>query len=128
MKNDNARRTRHEWIELMAAFERSGLSRREFAEREGIHRRTFAWWASNLTATKRRATKPREVPWFVPVRVSASELEAGSVVAPVASQSKSAPPIEVLLGNGRIVRWPMAQAGDSRLGLVLAIVEGSSAC
>jgi transposase len=47
------RRTRIWWQAAVARWKRSGLSAREFAEREDVSARTLAWWSSTL----RRATR-----------------------------------------------------------------------
>ncbi len=40
--------TRSEWATRVRRWRRSGLTAREFAEREGYNARTLSWWASAL--------------------------------------------------------------------------------
>jgi transposase len=40
--------TRIEWASRVRRWRRSGLTAREFAEREGYNARTLSWWASAL--------------------------------------------------------------------------------
>ena len=71
---------RREREALLVAYERSGLTQREFAEREGIKFFTFTGW---LKRYRRESAKPT----FAQVKVT-----------------RGAGPLEVALPNGVIVR------------------------
>jgi hypothetical protein len=43
-KKNGARRGRDYWTEVIAKFERRGLSRDAFCERESLNISTFRWW------------------------------------------------------------------------------------
>ena len=124
MENEKVRRTRAEWIALIDACERSGLGRREFAEREGLHERTFAWWAAKLAPSGAKRGRPRRDPPFVPVvSIGVSEPKASTARVPL-----GASPVEIVLGNGRVLRCDLEQASDERLVLLIALTERMPAC
>jgi len=121
------RRSAAEWSTLVEACERSGLSRREFAKREGLHRGTFSFWASRLAPRQKAkppaATGPTST--FVPVRVRRAE-ERG-IRGPVTGALSNGPAsdkVEVVLTNGRRVRCELSQVEDPRLSALLALAEG----
>jgi transposase len=107
------------WRRTVRDQQRSGLSVRDFCLRQGLKDWTFRWWrhelarrdqASSVTTSGERT---EAVPVFLPVRVV--DLEA---VSP-----PQAPPIEIVLPTGLIVRAP--SGFDPRtLGHVLAVLEG----
>lgn len=145
MKIAKQHRTRGEWMELVVACERSGIGRAEFARREGLHARTFAWWASKL-APRAKASRPAKglrvasaarathLPstTFVPLLVAAPSPLPTSMPRTAPSRSTSgeavATVVEIVLGNGRVVRVDLAHAGDSRLARVLSVAEGRLEC
>jgi hypothetical protein len=121
--NERRRRSRQEWIELVKACERSGLSRKLFAAKEGLQARTFFWWASKLAPA--RAAKVAAQRGFIPVRVRSES----SMEQPVRSATSIKPStIEIVLANGRLVRCDLAQANDPRLANLVAIAERAGRC
>jgi hypothetical protein len=103
--------------------QRSGLTVRDFCLQEGLKDWTFRWWRQELGRRDRQPLaafrseqegEPTEAPLaFLPVRVV--DLEA---VSP-----RPAPPIEIVLPTGLIVRAPFGF--DPRtLGDVLAVLGG----
>jgi hypothetical protein len=123
------RRSAAEWAVLVEACERSGLSRRQFAEREGVHPGTFGFWASRLAPRQsaRRPATTAAAPSFVPVRVrSAEERESGAHVAHAKSRATVSDKVEVVLSNGRRVRCQLSQVDDPRLSALLALAEGAA--
>ena len=90
--------TRAEWAKRVERWQKSGLSAEEFAKREGITRpKQLVWWRWKL-----RSSSPPSPPpplQFLPVRV----VDEASQPAGVPS---TAPVIEVVLPNGRVVRVP----------------------
>jgi transposase len=111
------------WRRTIRDQERSGLSVRDFCGREGLKDWTFRWWRVELGRRDRqpsaafkgeRQGEPTEAATaFLPVRVV--DLE---VVSP-----RPAPPIEILLPTGMIVRVPSG-FDPPTLGRVLAVLEG----
>lgn len=137
------RRSAGDWASLVAACERSGLSRAAFAEREGIHPGTFSFWASRLApkhGKRLAAVDARAGSSFVPVRVRARDASTDRAVvggggiarskpaAAAAPNATSADTIEIALANGRCVRCALSQAGDPRLAALLTLVEGGRSC
>jgi len=126
------RRTPDEWRALVEACDQSGLSRRAFAEREGLQPHTFAWWSTRLSPKQARATRaptPVASVRFVPVRVSSSTAQTKSRVArALAGAQEASRLVEVVLSNGRRVRCSLAHAADPRLGTLLATAEGERRC
>jgi transposase len=111
------------WRRTIRRQQRSGLTVRDFCAREGLKDWTFRWWRQELVRRDRHPSaairsklegEPAEVaPTFLPVRVV--DLEA---VSP-----RPAPPIEIVLPTGLIVR--AASGFDHHtLGHVLAVLEG----
>src|ERR1700733_9309629 len=94
------------WRRTIRDQQRSGLSVRDFCGREGLKDWTFRWWRAEVGRRDRqpsaafkgeRQGEPTEAATaFLPVRVV--DLE---VVSP-----RPAPPIEILLPTGMIVRAP----------------------
>jgi hypothetical protein len=121
------RRSAAEWSALIEACARSGLSRREFAKREGLHQGTFGFWASRL-APRPSATPsatPEAAPPFVAVRVrSAEERGSGAHLPHAQPRAAASDKVEVVLGNGRRVRCQLSQVDDPRLAALLALAEG----
>ena len=129
-KTKRVRRSAADWSALVAACERSGLSRSAFAESEGIHPGTFAFWASRL-APKRspRTAKVSAASGFVPVQVKTGALRSADMVSSKAmSYSSLQNPVEVMLGNGRRVRFDLSHAADPRLPALLVLAEGGRGC
>jgi hypothetical protein len=110
------------WRRTIRRQQRSGLSVPEFCRREGLKGGAFRWWRLELARRDQQAASaPRgeperqvteAVPVFLPVRV----------VDPDAIAPRHAPPIEVVLPNGLIIRVP-AGFDPSSLGHVLAVLE-----
>src|SRR3954465_13495244 len=94
------------WRRTIRDQQRSGLAIRAFCLREGLKDWTFRWWRQEIARRDQRPStgprregegEPAEVtPIFLPVRVV--DLEA---VSP-----RPAPPIEIVLTTGPIVRIP----------------------
>lgn len=102
--------TRDVWERRVARWAKSGLSRGEFADREGVKATTLGWWRWAL-----RTTAPKESGALVKRDVAFIEIEALATDAPIER-------IEVALANGRVVRVP-SQFNEQELGRVLAIAE-----
>lgn len=81
----NQAKERH-WRQLIARWQRSGQTIRAFCSRFHISEPTFYAWRRLLAERDRAAAS------FVPVRVVAD------------AATPAAPPIELLLGNGRRLR------------------------
>ena len=107
------------WRRTIREQQRSGLSVRDFCRREGLKDWTFRWWRLELarrdhepsTAPSRERTEAASA--FLPVRV----------VDPEAVAPRTAPPIEIVLPAGPIVRVPFG-FDPLTLGDVLAVLGG----
>jgi hypothetical protein len=121
--NERRRRSRQEWVEVIKSYERSGLSRKAFAAREGLQARTFVWWASKLSPV-RAAHVTAQQGRFIPVRVRGESAVEEVLVATSVKPST----IEIVLANGRLVRCDLAQANDPRLANLVAIAERAGRC
>jgi len=75
---------------ILAAYDRSGLTQRVFAQREGLRYNTFVWW---LQQRRRRAASPRQ---SAPVRFAEVALPEALPSAPS--------PMEVCLRDGTVIR------------------------
>jgi transposase len=107
------------WRRTIRDQQRSGLSVRDFCQRQGLKDWTFRWWRQELARRDRvpsmapASGQTEAAPVFLPVQVV--DLEA---VSPTPT-----PPIEIVLPTGLIVRAP--SGFDPRtLGHVLAVLEG----
>jgi transposase len=92
--------SRDEWARRVQEWQGSGLSAAEYARRKRLRARSLTWWRWKLAG---KATTT-----FV-------ELHADEV---------RAEPIEVVLGNGRVVRVPF-RFDDALLARVLSVAEGT---
>jgi transposase-like protein len=113
------------WRETIRRHQESGLSVRDFCEREGLKDGNFLRWRRELerrdrektpehskSATK-EPTELRESPVFLPVQV----VDADRL------PSRPAPPIEIVLDGGPTVRVPTGF--DPRtLGDILTVLGG----
>jgi transposase-like protein len=100
------------WRRMVAGWRRSQLTVRDFCREHQLSEPSFYSWRRTLSeraaAPPRQQPTTRKTPLFVPVRVAA---EPG---AP--------PPLEVVLGRGRIVRVP-AGFDAATLRQTLAVLE-----
>ena len=88
------------------AWKKSGLTARQYAKQEGISHWSLYTWATSLN----RQRPHDEVPTFLPVEV----VEAPALVEP----------IDVILGNGRVVRVPCG-FDSTTLSRVIEVAEGA---
>ena len=109
-----------EMRQVLKRWARSGLTQREFGDREGIPASTLGWWA-HVFRHGEAAQKPRrrpagrrafEAPSFVEVKLAA---EPPCAVAP----------LEVVVRTGQVIRVP-AEFSAATLRAVVAALE--SAC
>jgi hypothetical protein len=105
---------RAEWTQRIRRWRASGLTAREFAEREGLHERSLTWWKWKLgSAVSDSAVSASTT--FLPVHVvdlSPARVPAGEA-------------FEVAFPNGRVVRVPPS-FDDAALERLLAIVAGGT--
>jgi len=84
-----ARKSRAQWVELMAAYESGDLSQREFCEKHDVAYSTFGYWRKRL----RSPVTPLEV-------ASEPLLE----LSPLALNDASDWRVELELGSGLVLR------------------------
>lgn len=77
------------WRERIRRWEQSGLGRKEFAEREGVHPSTLGWWRCELA----RRDGDQGAPVVALTRVT---------VTPTVATA----PLEVVVAGGPVVRVP----------------------
>jgi hypothetical protein len=88
----NPRRTRGQWQQLVAAWERSDLSAEAFAaRRRDLNPRALSWWRTQFRRAGREEQQ-ESVPDFLLVQVE-------GLVAPCEPVAVAGP-VEVVLGNG----------------------------
>lgn len=99
------RSTREEWRARIAACERSGLTQREFAARNGLNAGTLSWWKWRLRADGDLGNDKEVVrSKAVPKRMAAADDDGGTEVlefvelAPVESH-EAAVRLEVVVGS-----------------------------
>lgn len=102
------------WRQLLLRWRHSGLSVRAFCQQHHLAQASFYAWRRTLARREQRAqARPPAPPvTFVPLHVQHD-------------QAPARPDLEVLLGNGRLVRIP---AGFDPTGLraLLAVLEETS--
>ena len=107
------------WRRTIRDQQRSGLSVREFCHRQGLKDWAFRWWRQELARRDQASSvatsgeRAEAAPVFLPVQV----VDLETVSPP------PAPPIEIVLPTGLIVRVPSGFDPRS-LGHVLAALEG----
>lgn len=92
---------------IIGRADRSGLSDRAFADREGFDRQRLSWWRRRL----------EEVGGMAPAQPFV-EVRAGPMTT-------NAAVVEIELGNGRIVRVPATIEPDA-LAKLLTAIEGAA--
>src|SRR5437667_11573209 len=76
------RRSRAQWLEVLAKFEASGESVAKFCARKQIFPRTFTWWRWQLR-DERRAAPVRESVRLIAVDVATPIVESRAAEAPI---------------------------------------------
>lgn len=104
--------TRAEWTKRVRRWERSGLTLREFAEREGLSAKNLGWWRWRL-AKDGEVQAPAGEDAAQPAPLSFVRLEA---------EPQPAAMLEVVLTNGRVVRVPPT-FDSAALASLLDVVE-----
>lgn len=129
------RTTAREWAARVKRWQRSGLSAPEFGRREGFQGKQLTWWKWHLSQraqpdaqrkpAKRRAKARRPAPRRKPDgRRSRRPRPRAASFVPVklpATVPRSA--LEIVLGNGRVVRVP-PDCDSAWLTRVLAAADG----
>jgi hypothetical protein len=95
------------WRRRLSAWQRSGLTGREFCRRESLSEPSFYGWRRELARRDRVRAAAKRPPAFVPVHVVATEA------------------LEVMVGSGQVVRvGPGFDAAHLRA--VVAALEATS--
>jgi hypothetical protein len=103
---------RAEWTQRIQRWQASGLTAREFAQREGLRAQSLAWWKWKLGSAVSDSAVSAP-PTFLPVRI----VDISPARVPAAEA------FEVALPNGRVIRVPPT-FDDAILERLLAIVAG----
>ncbi|HMB03473.1 MAG TPA: hypothetical protein VKP69_07000 [Isosphaeraceae bacterium] len=113
------------WRRIIRRHQQSDLPVHAFCQNEGLKVGNFHWWRRELgrrdqektgalpDPSTERPTQPGVAPHFLPVRIVDADL----------APPQPAPPIEILLNDGPIVRVP-AGFDPRTLGDILAVLEG----
>lgn len=104
------RSTREEWRARIAACERSGLTQREFAARNGLNAGTLSWWKWRLRADGELGDAAEVVrSKTTPRRMAAADDDGGTEVlefvelAPVESREESDHRLVVVVGGASVL-------------------------
>ena len=103
-----------EWVDRIARWESSGLSRDDFAAREGITGKKLVRWRWNLRQLQSAAPAPVPQTALTFVRLETS------------TPSISAMPLEVVLSSGRTVRVPV-DFDEATLSRIVTLLERGAA-
>ena len=88
-----------EWVRRLEEFDRSGLSRAEYAAPRGLTPSTLSWWRCEIARRERaraRASSPSRAPTLLPVSILAP--------VPVAPTKARLTPIEVVVRDQVVIR------------------------
>ena len=113
--------TAREWAGRVKRWQESGLSASEFGRREGFPGKQLTWWkwhlsrkgrAAKAEPTKRRAGADRRGSTKASRATGTRAKRVGKQTRPAAARfipvklpaTLSAPAVEIMLGNGRVVR------------------------
>jgi putative transposase len=108
------------WREAIAEQQRSGESVRDFCRKRGMPTSSFYYWRKKIGLRDREVLGKRKTqPVLAPVI-----LIDGPVRDSVAELDKNSASIEIVFGNGTIVRVPSSSTSE-QLGVVLCALESS---
>ena len=101
--------TKDEWAARVEAWKKSGVSLREYAEREGLKPRSLQWWSWKLRSkpNARKRTRAR--------RVGFVELQAPAAAA---AERES---FELTFPSGHVLRIPIGVDEDTMMSLVTTV-------
>ena len=108
------------WSDLVARWERSGLSQAEFCRRRGVKLASFGWWKRESQRQTGELPKRRGRPAKASKRFVELRLTSASSVEPTGGPVASG--YEVVLARGRSIRVP-AQFDPHALSRLIAAVE-----
>lgn len=110
------------WRDVILRWHRSGQTVRAFCDNHGLAEGSFHAWRRTIAQRDRQATAMPTVdragdnlPAFVPLRVTGT---------PAASSSIS--PLELVLGQGRVIRVPPGFDANTLRNLLAVLEEGPS--
>jgi transposase len=118
------------WRSMLAQFDADAVSIRDFCRRHRLREASFHNWRRELRRRDQLlASSPaKPAPLFVPLAVSSSPRRThagpGSPVADSASAARPAPPLEVRLPGGRVLRVRPGFDTDA-VRQLLAILEST---
>lgn len=115
--------TRAEWTKVVARYERSGLSAKAFAAREGISARSLSWWKWKLESD----VEPEEVaaPSSSASRSSSTSTAMSFLELRASHSITTSPSFEVVLAeSGHVLRVPSGADLEEMSRLVDAL-EGA---
>lgn len=111
--------TREEWAGAVSRYERSGLTAKAFAAREGLSARSLSWWKWKLGSEARGETEA------LSASTSTSTTAMSFVELRTSAPVTSSPPFELVLAeSGHILRVPADADLESMCGIVDAL-EGA---
>jgi hypothetical protein len=104
--------TARQWAARITRWQRSGLTSKEFGRREGFRGDQLSWWKWHLSkrvktrtpAQRRRRTAMAKPVASQPVAFVEARLAAPAPALPAAT-------VEIVLGNGRVLRVPQGCDG-----------------
>lgn len=114
-----------EWLERVERWINSGLGRDAFAARESVEPKRLRWWHWNLRRLGVPLAAPPGRPPSVARATSALSVASCFVRLDAIHAAEPAPPLEVLLGFGRVVRVPVG-FDAATLGRLIGVLEGSA--
>jgi hypothetical protein len=110
--------TRAEWTKVVARYERSGLSAKAFAAREGISARSLSWWKWKLESDAEAEVDDAAPSGSASTAMSFLELRASNSIT-------TSPSFEVVLAaSGHVLRVPSGADLEEMSRLVDAL-EGA---
>ena len=115
-----------EWLERVERWINSGLGRDAFAARESVEPKRLRWWHWNLRRLGVALADPPGRPPSMAQPTSALSIASSFVRLDAIHASEASPPLELLLGLGRIVRVPVGFDGATLVRLISVLEESAS--
>ena len=111
------------WRDVFLRWQRSGQTIRAFCDNRGLSEGSFHAWRRTIAERDRQAASlpivdraADHLPAFVPVRVTGTPTASSSILA-----------LELVLGQGRVIRVPPGFDADT-LRTLLAVLEEGPSC
>ncbi len=106
---------RDKWKPIVAKWKRSGLTRTEFAKRNGLSVHALGWWIREIKPEYSRPRTTRVRKKQAPAFVEVGEFEDSSKAEPLSAV------FEIAFGKGFVLRVPKEFSKEALVGIINAL-------